>query len=76
MTLSNMMHEDACVNVASLVWVLWPRGCRDVRYRPPGKRPVTEPMGFSDGRRPFPHMDMEHKVNASPCINWHACRSM
>jgi len=70
-TLSYMMH----VYVASLAWVLWP-GCRDVRYRPPGKRPVTEPMGFSDGRRFFPHMDMEHKVNASPCIIWHACRSM
>ena len=29
---------------------------------------MTEPMGLSDGRRFFPHMDMEHKVNASPCI--------
>jgi hypothetical protein len=74
-TLSNMMH----VYVASLAWVIYGQGgCRDVRYRPPGKRPVTEPtcMGFSDGRRFFPHMDMEHKVNASPCIIWHACRSM
>ena len=72
MTLSNMMH----VYVASLAWVLWP-GCRDVRYRPPGKRPVTEPMGFSDGRRFFPHMDMEHcrsmRARASFGMHVEAC---